>query len=343
MTKQRNSDFIVTKVFEVEREDPTDQVDDWGEEQATTIHKNAIKEIRAIAAMSGERRATLVSLSGVDLGKAFLLEDDMTSIGRGMDCDLRVDDDSISRKHAEIMALPNDKYLLRDLGSTNGTFIGKDRIREKILEEGDRVVFGLRSVYKVVYQDNLEQAYQHALYSSSVRDPLTRVFNRKYLDDKLRVDLSFFRRQNIHLSVLMLDVDHFKKVNDEYSHQTGDAVLKAVTDTMVELSRTEDTVGRYGGEEFVVLAPSTDLEGAIFMAERIRERISKLVLTSVEDDWIEFGITASIGVVTAEPRDNPSVEDLYSVTDKNLYQAKNKGRNLVIATVFDKSTIDNED
>ena len=247
-TRQKNELSYPKKGATKAVELPVAAPDDWDNEPDTDEHKFADHEIDALIESCGERTPILVALSGVHIGKSIVLEQEKTLIGRGRDCDLRIDDASVSRKHAEIIAYLDGRYEVRDLGSTNGTYVGKRRVRTHMIKEGERLVFGLRAVYKMSFQDALEQSYQHVLYSSSVRDPLTNVYNRKYLNDKVKSDFSQCRQRSKPLSLLMLDVDHFKKVNDNYSHQTGDMVLKLFTAAIKPLIKSEDTFGRYGGE-----------------------------------------------------------------------------------------------
>ncbi|GLS26108.1 GGDEF domain-containing protein [Marinibactrum halimedae] len=168
-------------------------------------------------------------------------------------------------------------------------------------------------------------AYQKALRSALV-DPLTNVGNRKSFSDNLERELQLSIRYQIDLSLLVIDLDHFKQINDQYGHSHGDQVLQAVATVLKETSRRTDMVFRYGGEEFVILLPKTPLNGAIVIAERMRGTISLLHIPAGTQT---IRPTASIGVASARGTD--SATSLFDRADANLYQAKEKGRNCVIS------------
>lgn len=283
--------------------------------------------------ISGQRRACFVILGGLDVGSVFFLEKRVTLIGRDPAGDLVIKDDGISRVHAEVKRLDGDRLHIKDLDSTNGVFVDGNRVQEAILNEGDKVLLGRRTILKFALYDEMEETFQQQLYESSTRDGLTSVFNRKYFDQKIISDVSFARRHRIPLSLLMLDVDFFKKVNDTYGHRTGDQVLVSVTAAIQEIIRTEDMLARYGGEEFVVLAQGTGLEGGSALGERIRKQVAASLICSL-NDATEFRVTASIGVATLLPGVVATPEAVVSLADKNLYAAKEGGRNRVIGSAL---------
>ncbi|NLI95160.1 MAG: GGDEF domain-containing protein [Synergistaceae bacterium] len=153
-------------------------------------------------------------------------------------------------------------------------------------------------------------------------DPLTGVANRRHFETVAQKALSFSRRQNIPLSLIMADIDHFKQFNDRYGHALGDEVLVAFAQMLFRSCRFEDTVCRYGGEEFLVLLPGTPLVPARAIAERLRENTERIALPGLEE-----GIRASFGV--AEFLADETLEELVERTDKALYKAKSRGRNRV--------------
>ncbi len=164
----------------------------------------------------------------------------------------------------------------------------------------------------------------------ATRDGLTGLFNRKALDDQLASEMSRAGRYHHQLSLLMLDIDHFKKVNDVYDHQAGDRVLKAIAEWMQGNIRENDFAARYGGEEFIILLPETGVEYAHDLAERLRSQIEDGVVTS--DDGMEIGITVSIGVAVF-PDHAENIHDLVKAADKALYRAKRQGRNRVVPAI----------
>ena len=167
------------------------------------------------------------------------------------------------------------------------------------------------------------------LEKESFTDPLTGLFNRRFLDQRLNQELAAARRTGIPLSVLMIDIDHFKKINDTHGHQTGDEVLVAVADLLSSELRENDVIARFGGEEFLVIAPHTPVENAENLAERLRAAAQDRKISACDQpDGVKF--TVSIGVAEyGEGADTP--EELVNVADNRLYQAKDNGRNRVVA------------
>lgn len=162
------------------------------------------------------------------------------------------------------------------------------------------------------------------------RDALTRIYNRHSFDERLIYEIKRRRRYNHDLSLLMVDLDHFKQVNDTYGHKAGDMVLRKVGEILTETFRTTDLAARYGGEEFVVLLPHTSEKDAWTLAERVREAIQAC---RFHFDGKDFTVTASIGVASVESGGALAKdEDLLLKADKALYQAKNNGRNMVVVS-----------
>lgn len=298
------------------------------------LDRSTVAEHMRKAKSTGRRKACFVILGGLDVGSVYTLEKRVARIGRDPAGDLVLRDDGISRVHAEVRRLDDERLYIKDLDSTNGVFVGGERVEQAILSEGDKVLLGRRTVLKFALHDELEQSYQQQIYESSTRDGLTGVFNRKYFSQKILSDISFARRHKIPFSLLMLDIDYFKKVNDTYGHRTGDQVLVTVTKAIKETIRTEDTLARYGGEEFAVLAQGTSLEGGKALGERIRKSIEKEEIISLGENPVPFRVTASIGVATLTPGVVAEPEAVVSLADKNLYAAKEQGRNRVIASTL---------
>jgi two-component system cell cycle response regulator len=165
------------------------------------------------------------------------------------------------------------------------------------------------------------------LEALSQTDPLTQLVNRRALTARLTTEMERVRRYNAPLAMLVLDLDHFKMVNDTYGHLTGDDVLFGLATVLQRSVRAVDTVARYGGEEFVIVMPETGKQGAIAFAERIRDRISSHGFPL--PGGREIHITASIGVATFPAHGLDSAEDLFRAADAALYRAKGSGRNLV--------------
>jgi diguanylate cyclase len=175
----------------------------------------------------------------------------------------------------------------------------------------------------VALQADLEDVRQQ-----SVLDPLTMIYNRKHLDGTLLVALDDAQTGNSPLSLMMIDIDNFKSFNDTWGHQTGDQVLRLVAVALKNRLRDSDTLARFGGEEFAVVLPDTELEGGVHCANDLRLAIEakELVRRSTKE---RLGrITASFGVATCWPGDTPA--SLIERADRSLYAAKEAGRNCVI-------------
>jgi diguanylate cyclase (GGDEF)-like protein len=165
------------------------------------------------------------------------------------------------------------------------------------------------------------------LHELAITDSLTGAFNRRHFFKLAQQELARAQRYGHPLSVIMLDLDHFKQINDQYGHLVGDHVLQVVTQYMRDNIRTVDSLGRYGGEEFVILLPNTALPGTLDIAERVYTIFaSQCVLL----DEVTVTVTASLGVVSLEDTTGISVEILFDRADQALYEAKQAGRNRVV-------------
>ncbi len=174
-------------------------------------------------------------------------------------------------------------------------------------------------------QDRLKQSNQQ-LKELSQTDALTGLANRRHLMEILSTEFERSRRNNVHFSLLMIDLDHFKKVNDTYGHQEGDVVLRSLAELMHCHLRQYDTAARFGGEEFSLILPETDPVEAAGVAERMRKAIAKMAFTGEIE---KLQITASIGVATSPNSKINHAEDLLRAADDALYEAKSNGRNRV--------------
>jgi diguanylate cyclase (GGDEF)-like protein len=241
----------------------------------------------------------------------------------------------VSRFHAEVRRKGSEQVTIRDLGSTNGTFVAGERIDEAVLNDGNKVLIGRRTILKFALQDELENNYQRQIYESSTKDGLTGVFNRKYFSQKIVSDLSFARRHKVPCTLAILDIDHFKKVNDTFGHRTGDQVLITVTGAVGQIIRTEDMLARYGGEEFAVIALGTDLKGGQALGERIRVCVSRQQVPALDGSENIVQVTTSVGVVSIPPGVDIKSPAMISTADENLYEAKRRGRNRVVTSLLE--------
>ncbi|MFQ5756778.1 MAG: GGDEF domain-containing protein [Acidiferrobacterales bacterium] len=174
------------------------------------------------------------------------------------------------------------------------------------------------------------------LTEQATTDPLTQLKNRRAFFQEGKHSLALSQRSGTHLSVMLLDIDHFKRVNDTYGHQAGDRVLIALAELLGEMGRTVDTVARVGGEEFAIILPNTNREGAAVLAERIRAAVEQSAFDTGTEPVL---LTISIGVATFGTDSADSIDALLKVADRRLYISKKEGRNRICTRDQDDSTI----
>lgn len=276
---------------------------------------------------AGERRGTLTVLSENQLGRLIILEDPEVVLGRGDDASIRVDDESLSRRHVRIFFI-HGGYFIEDLDSTNGTFLNGSKLTHpQPLEDGARIQLGDATLLRFSLVDQQEYEAARKLYESTVRDALTGVFNRYYLDEHLPSEFSYAKRHGTPLSILFVDADHFKQINDTHGHPAGDEVLRRLGAFLLSTVRNEDIVCRYGGEEFVVLVRGIHEQGIEILAERLRHGVEVLDITV---DGKKIPVTVSVGVTTLSTGSTlESPTELLASADSALYRAKQNGRNRI--------------
>jgi len=276
-------------------------------------------------------KACLIVIRGRSVGQMLELSRSAEAvIGRGTDAQLAIDDVAVSRYHARI-ASRREGFVIEDLESTNGLFVNGVRTTEHTLHDGDRIQIGTTTILKFCFQDDVEADYQRQLYDSATRDALTRTYNRKFFVENLDVDFAHAQKNGSVLSLLLLDLDHFKSVNDRFGHLAGDDILKDTTAVILRSLRPEDILARYGGEEFVVLLRFTDPQQATNVAERVRRAIEA---QSFSYAGREFGITASVGLTSLMGNNVETPRELLEAADGALYEAKSQGRNRTVTRVL---------
>ncbi|HEY4015339.1 MAG TPA: GGDEF domain-containing protein [Polyangiaceae bacterium] len=259
------------------------------------------------------------------LGRRFLLETTPTRIGRGVENHIVLEGDSVSRRHAHFEQRSGAWWCVDD-GSTNGSYVNDEQImREARLSNGDRIKIG-PTIFKFLSGQDVEAQYHEEIYRMTIIDGLTQVHVKRYLLESLDKELMRARRHTRDLSFLMLDIDHFKAINDRHGHLAGDYVLKEVARLIQQRIRRDEVLARYGGEEFAIILPETTREGARSLAEGLRERIEQSRFT-FQNEVIR--VTISIGVAMLHENDRASM-DLIKRADEKLYEAKHDGRNRVV-------------
>ena len=296
-------------------------------EDKTSVH--SIADLLGQAKKSQNAYLIIISAkSQATVGKMIKLDKPEFIMGRSTETNLQIEDDGVSRKHAKVIMSPNGGYSVMDLGSTNGTFLNGLKVQVAQLQDGDKIQIGSNTVIKYSIQDQLEEAYQKSIYESATRDGLTRIFNKKYFMDTLRKEFAYCLRHRVPLSLVMFDVDHFKKINDTYGHPAGDYVLQRIAQRITETVRAEDLYARYGGEEFALMLRESADDKALRCAERCRRAVDS---TDFVFNGTPIKVTISLGVSTLFDSDFASPEDLIAAADKYLYRAKKGGRNRVDA------------
>lgn len=287
--------------------------------------KDDTTRVTSVHSISDDLEGTdcVVQIYGANLGRKYDLYDAVTTFGRDPSNTIVLDTDSVSRRHC-IVELCDAGRLLRDLESTNGTYLNDIQIRSAILSNGDLIKIG-DTIFKYLSGANVESSYHEEIYRMTIHDGLTQIANKRYLTDHLDKEFARAKRYGRELSVIMLDIDHFKDVNDQFGHLTGDYVLKEMAGLLNKRIRKEELFARYGGEEFVVVLPESGMDVGLKFGEIVR--------AMVEEHHFEFeghplAITISVGVGSTSDA-TATVNDLIKIADDKLYEAKRGGRNKV--------------
>ena len=281
------------------------------------------------AMTSGRLEACLVHIypSGSDMGKRYPLLDETIVLGRGESSQIRLQDNSVSRAHCKIEPTKEGVYIV-DTKSLNGTFVNDKPTRgAHLLQDGDYIRVG-NGIFRFLTGGNIESEYHEEIYRLTIFDGLTQIHNNRYLTDFLDREVARSQRHRRPLSVLMLDLDKFKVVNDEHGHLCGDHVLRELSNRIRHTVRREDLFARYGGEEFALVLVESNHEQAVEVAERIRATVAQLPFSF---ESLPIRVTLSVGVATTNGETPITATDLLKQADDNLYRAKNAGRNRVMA------------
>lgn len=277
---------------------------------------------------SGSGAPVLVVLIGPSgyQGKQWALQDNYV-IGRAVESQIFIDDGSVSRAHAKIEFRGNEVVIV-DLGSTNKTVVNGvalPPLAPQVLKNNDQLKTG-NVVFKFLDKGNIEAMAQAELFEKANRDALTGAYSKGALLERGPEVIKRSETLSEPLSVIVFDIDHFKKINDTYGHPGGDFVLKELSRIIqTKLTRANDFFARYGGEEFVLILVGTPISAAIDIAERIRKTIqdSEIVFENKK-----IPVNVSVGVA-ARKVDETNWDVLFDRADKALYSSKQNGRNRV--------------
>ena len=289
--------------------DPTNTTQRMAADDAPSLHE--------------QRSACVVVIRGEGLGRRVDVGADAVVIGRSQDADLCLPHKSVSRRHCRLWRI-GETYRIADLGATNTTRENDQKITEVVLKDGDHIALG-EVILKFISHASVEAGYHEEVYQLATHDALTGLCNRRHFAELFDKELARAQRHQRPLALCMIDVDLFKRINDEHGHLAGDGVLKQLTDVLKRYVRQEDLVARIGGEEFAVVLPEADGPEAALFGERYRAAVEAEVFPI---NGVPHRLTISIGIACMSPeRDDRS--KLMRAADGVLYRAKETGRNRV--------------
>jgi diguanylate cyclase (GGDEF)-like protein len=281
---------------------------------------------RLVSATRREACVVHIYPTGPGMGTRYPLADTPMVLGRGSDCDIRINDHSVSRRHARIQP-GADGYYAVDLQSTNGTFVNDVLSSICKLKDGDYLRVG-NCIYRFLMGGNVEAEYHEEIYRLTIIDALTDIHNKRYLLEFLDRELARSARYGRPLALILFDLDRFKQINDEMGHLGGDFTLRELATCVKSGIRKEELFARYGGEEFAVVLPETTLDSAIQVAERVRSLVER---HPFQYEGKTYAVTISLGAVATQGEDALTPLELIRRADEKLYQAKREGRNRVSA------------
>src|SRR5229473_803201 len=285
----------------------------------------------------GERRPALVFLRGELLAVPIPLERAQVTVGRALDADIRVNDSRASRLHARITTESDAtgvmRYRLKDLDSTNGTILNGKAIDQALLQDGDKFEIGDQLI-RFEMLDEIDREFQQQIHRLLVHDELTGLLTSKSFFSELRREAARAELESLPFCVLMMDIDHFKEVNDTYGHLAGSQTLEDIGVVIKRALRAGDVAARFGGEEFAAFLLDADYAQGLVAAERVRAGIERHSFPASRrgtgDIERTHQITISVGVASY-PDDARDPIQLVELADSALYRAKRNGRNCVCA------------
>ena len=279
-------------------------------------------------------RPALVFLTGELLAVPIPLERDEVILGRALEAAVRVNDIQVSRQHARINTIFNAEnkttnYILADLHSRNGTFLNGEKIVQEVLQHGDKITIG-EHILRFELLDEIDREYQNQIRRLISHDDLTGLLSSRSFFSELRLEVARAIQENHPFCVLMMDIDHFKLVNDTYGHLTGSKTLEEIGLCITQNLRVGDVAARFGGEEFAAFLLDAELSQGIVAAQRIRVAIEEKEFSVIRQGKPaeKHHVTISIGIAYF-PSDSSDPIELIEMADSALYRAKREGRNRV--------------
>ncbi len=290
------------------------------DERATGVDTDAFR--RPPVRVAG---ACIVVIYGAELGKRVVLAPSPLEIGRSSQSGLCIPQESVGRRHARVV-MDGPRHVLMDLGSANGTFVNDELVQgPRVLANGDRIKIG-RTILKYVSSDDIEAAYHEEIYRLMTIDALTQVHNQRAWSEAIEREYNRAIRYQRPLSLVLFDIDRFKRVNDVHGHVAGDGVLRQLAFAIKPWLRKQDVLARVGGEEFGVLLPEIDVAGARVVAEKIRKLVESARFV-VDQKSLSCTVSVGVAMLTSSV---PSPSSLFEAAARNLHAAKGGGRNRVV-------------
>jgi diguanylate cyclase (GGDEF)-like protein len=283
-----------------------------------------------------ELRPALVFLGGELIAVPIPLDREEVLLGRALEADVRINDSKVSRRHAKITTKTDPAtglavYELTDFGTRNGTRLNGHKIKSHLLTNGDKIQVG-DHILRFDLLDELDQEYQKQIHRLISHDDLTGLLSSRSFFSELKREAARGKAESRSICVLMMDVDHFKNVNDTYGHLTGSKTLEEIGQCIIGIMRSGDAAARFGGEEFAAFLLDAEMGQALVAAERIRSTIEhhKFSVIRQGKPSDSHRVTISIGVASF-PEDSTDPIELVEMADSALYRAKREGRNRVCA------------
>ncbi|MEZ4248542.1 MAG: diguanylate cyclase [Polyangiales bacterium] len=281
-----------------------------------------------LVAARRNRRAYVIVIVGPDVGETHELAGGTSEVGRTSATPIHLMDPEGLPPPRAFSWCRVSAWSSRNLGSTNGTFVERHpRSGPTELADGDKIQIGTTTILKFSFHDALDRAFQQKMYDAALRDGLTGAFNKRHFKERLESELAYAVRHRTPLALILFDLDHFKRLNDQFGHLAGDHVLETLAKGVLRAMRKEDFFARWGGEEFAVLSRGIDLEGGRRFGERLRAWVEG---NAFLHEGKRMPVTASIGVAALPQCDVTDPDVFVQCADEALYAAKHGGRNRVV-------------
>ena len=278
------------------------------------------------AAPAAEARGCLLQIYPVPTNPGLSrLSAPRSVLGQDPASQVPVDDTSVSRIHASI-EWTDGAYYVTDLNSTNGTWVNETRVRSQVKLQGGELLRLGNTILKFMLALDEEAQYHAVVHDLITHDQLTGVFNRAYLLRLLQREVETSIQQGSSMSIILVDIDRFKRVNDRYGHLVGDEVLRTFCDRLRRVLDKKQALCRFGGEELVWVCPETPMDMGARFAEMMRQQVAEEPFVTQAGS---LKLTCSMGVTHIDGSTETSVDELLTAADRLLYQAKEQGRNCV--------------